>query len=95
MSITYFCFEFQKSELEEVYRQLKEMVENLQGQGQRHDRPKVTVTSWEDEVRYSKSGSAYGSVTLTESDSKKCSNALVLAAPSWKGLGFKPICKFH
>ena len=95
MSITHFCFKFQKSELEEVYRQLKEMVAILQGQGQRHDRPKVTVTSWEDEVRYSKFGSVYGSVTLTEGDSKKRSNALVLAAPTREGLGFKPICKLH
>ena len=90
-----FVSKFQKSELEEVYRQLKEMVANLQGQGQRHDRPKVTITSWEDEVKYWKSGSAYGSLTLTEGDSKKCSNVWVLAAPSRKGLGFKPICKFH
>ena len=59
MSVTQFCFKFQKSELEEVYRQLKEMVANLQGQGQKHDRPKVTVTSWEDEVRSSKFGWNY------------------------------------
>ena len=71
MGITNICFKFQKSELEEVYRQLKEMVAHLQGQGQRHDRPKVTVTSWEDEVRSLKIWSTYGYVILTVSDAKK------------------------
>ena len=38
-----------KTEVAEVYRQLKELVNDLEGQ--RHDRPKVTVSSWEEEVR--------------------------------------------
>ena len=68
--------------MEEVYRQLKEMVANLQGQGQRHDRPKVTVTSWEDEVRYTKVRSTYGSLTLTESDTKKYTENIAIFLPS-------------